>query len=132
MQFGMKTQDLFSGAAVVLFDFKKGEREEKKTSGRLVSLPHLHEKQESVPLSPSHPFIRPARTTLLMILCIIQKQFGRLHFREIVVLTHNPSTADVCQYLKKKCPKTSRMSDVSADFTGLSKIFHRDHCDKIK
>lgn len=101
MQFGVETQDLFSAAAVVLFDFKRG-RGGKKTSGRLVSLPHLHEKQESVPLSPSHPFIRPARTTLLMILCIIQKQFGRLHFREIVVLTHNQSTADVCQYLEKK------------------------------
>lgn len=132
MQFGVKTHDLFSAAAVVLFDFKREREEKKKTSGRLVSLPHLHEKQESVPLSPSHPFIRPARTTLLMILCIIQKQFGRLHFREIVVLTHHQSTADVCQYLKKKSPKTFRMSDVSADFTGLSRIFHHDHCDKIK
>lgn len=70
MQSEVTKQDLFSAAGVVIFEF--GREKKKMTSGRLVSLPHLHEKQESVSLSLSHPFIRPASTTLLMILCIIQ------------------------------------------------------------
>lgn len=113
MQSEVTKQDLFSAAGVVIFEF--GREKKKMTSGRLVSLPHLHEKQESVSLSLSHPFIRPASTTLLMILCIIQKQFGRLHFREIVVLTHNQTTSDVCQYLKNvlKHPKCPMCADLT-------------------
>lgn len=32
--------------------------------------------------------------------CIIQKQFGRLNFRKIDMLTRNKYKSDVCQYLK--------------------------------
>lgn len=61
------------------------------TSDRLVSLPHLHEKKEGISIPLSHPFTRPASTALLMIKCIIQKQFWRLDFGKTVVLTHNYS-----------------------------------------
>lgn len=47
-----KKQVPFSAAGVVMFEFGRGKKK-KMTSGRLVSLPHLHEKQESIPLSLS-------------------------------------------------------------------------------
>lgn len=87
-----KTGPVFC-CCVVMFEFGRGKKW--RVAVWSVCLIYMRNKNQSPPLS--HPFTCPATTTLLMILCIIQKQFGRLCFREIVVLTHNQSTSDVCQ-----------------------------------
>lgn len=126
----LRWQNRTCSLLLVLWFSSLEEKKKKKWRVAVWSVCLIYMRNKNQSLSLSHPFIRPASTTLLMILCIIQKQFGRLHFREIVVLTHNQTTSDVCQYLKNvlkhpKCP-------MCADLTWLSRIFHHDHCDEIE
>ena len=72
----------FSVAALVISEFGIEEKEKKMWSGRLVSLLHLHEKQEgiSIPLSLSSIYSSCQYYLINDPHALFKKQFGRLHF----------------------------------------------------
>lgn len=83
MQFEVekKTGPVFSCWCCDFRVWNRGGKKKWRAAVWSVCLIYMRNKKAYQFLSLSHPFTRPASTTLLMILCIIQKQFGRLHFR---------------------------------------------------
>lgn len=76
-----KTGPVFSCWCCDFRVWNRGGKKKWRAAVWSVCLIYMRNKKAYQFLSLSHPFTRPASTTLLMILCIIQKQFGRLHFR---------------------------------------------------